>query len=216
MEDLYFLFASLIVLVFSVIAHEVAHGVVANALGDPTARLAGRLTLNPIPHIDPIGSVLVPGVLLALNALTGGGFVIGWAKPVPYNPNNLRNPRMGSALIGAAGPLTNFAIALVAGFAVRLMLAGAIPATEGAIIILTLFAYINLLLGLFNLLPIPPLDGSKVLFAFVRLSYRTQAMLESNGLILVLLFVLLFGSVIFPLVAGLFSLIVGVPLGATL
>lgn len=216
MEDLYFLFASLIVLVFSVIAHEVAHGVVANALGDPTARLAGRLTLNPIPHIDPIGSVLVPGVLLALNALTGGGFVIGWAKPVPYNPNNLRNPRMGSALIGAAGPLTNFAIALVAGLAVRLMLAETLPATEGAIIIMTLFAYINLLLGLFNLLPIPPLDGSKVLFAFVRLSYRTQAMLESNGLILVLLFVLLFGSVIFPLVAGLFSLIVGAPLGAVL
>jgi len=214
--DIYFIFASVVILLFSAVCHEVAHGVIANALGDPTARLLGRLTLNPIPHIDPVGSVLVPGVLAILSATTGSSFIIGWAKPVPYNPANLKNPRTGGALIGAAGPLTNFAIALVFGAALRFMATGAVGVNEGTILIFALITYINLLLGIFNLVPIPPLDGSKVLFAFIPLSRRAQMVLEQNGFVFVLLFVMFFSSVLGPVVSMLFRLITGVTLGSAL
>jgi Zn-dependent protease len=214
--EIFWIIASIIILIFSAVCHEVAHGFVANRLGDPTARLLGRLTLNPIPHIDPVGSLVVPGVLAILSATTGSGFIIGWAKPVPYNPANLRNPRSGSALIGAAGPLTNFAIAIVFGSMVRLMMGGILPATEGAILIFTLITYINIMLGIFNLVPIPPLDGSKVLFALAPLSARTQAMLEQNGFLLVLLFVMFFSSLLSPIVSLLFGLITGISPGSAL
>lgn len=149
MQIFYFL-----VLIFSIILHEVAHGYAAEKLGDPTARYAGRLTLNPIPHIDILGSIILP----LISALSPGGFLFGWAKPVPYNPYNLtRAPRWGEVIVAAAGPLTNFALALI--FSV---LARAI-ADPIVVAICFIGVIVNLWLGFLNLIPIPPLDGSKVL-----------------------------------------------------
>lgn len=147
---------TIIVLIFSIIIHEVAHGYAAYALGDPTAKLSGRLTLNPAPHIDPIGSVLIPGVLV----LTGAGFLFGWAKPVPYNPYNLKNQRWGEAIVGAAGVLTNLAIAVVFAIIARIAFG---MGEAGFAELASLVVFVNLFLGLFNLLPIPPLDGYTVL-----------------------------------------------------
>jgi len=144
------------ILVLSVILHEVAHGYAANWLGDKTAKMAGRLTLNPLPHIDPIGSVIIPALLVISNA----GFMFGWAKPVPYNPYNLRNQRWGEAFVAAAGVLTNLLIAVI--FAVVFRVAEA----QGADMFATLAALVcmvNLMLGMFNLIPIPPLDGFGIL-----------------------------------------------------
>lgn len=143
----------IVILVFSVILHEVAHGYVADLLGDPTARYAGRLTLNPVSHIDPIGSIFLPGIL----ALTSSPFMIGWAKPVPYNPYNLRNQRWGEAMVAFSGPLTNLVLALLGGLAIRLGAQGAFAEIASMVVIT------NLVLAIYNLIPIPPLDGSKVL-----------------------------------------------------
>jgi Zn-dependent protease len=143
-----------IVLIFSIVLHEVAHGYMANWLGDPTARLQGRLTLNPVSHIDPIGSVLLPGLLL----LAQSPMLIGYAKPVPYNPYNLRG-KYGEGLVAFAGPGTNILIALVFGLLIRVSAAQLGPDLVAAFAIIV---YINMLLALFNLMPIPPLDGSKV------------------------------------------------------
>ncbi|MDB5225705.1 MAG: peptidase [Candidatus Adlerbacteria bacterium] len=143
------------VLVLSVVLHEVAHGYMANWLGDPTARLEGRLTLNPISHIDPIGSILLPALLV----ITHSPMLIGYAKPVPYNPYNLRG-KYAEGWVAFAGPGTNIILALIFGLIIRFF-GAQLDAT-----LLTAFgtiAYINMLLALFNLIPIPPLDGSKVL-----------------------------------------------------
>lgn len=184
---LFFFIAGIVILILSVVLHEVAHGWVADKLGDPTARRLGRLTLNPIPHIDPIGSLIVPGILLLLNS----GFLIGWAKPVPYNPFNLKNPNMGGALIAIAGPLTNFAVAGIASVVARILHSNFQDGSmDGAIAIIGFIAFINVILAVFNLFPIPPLDGSKVLFAFLPMSNETKAMLEQNGFLIFLLFIL--------------------------
>ncbi len=145
----------IIVLIVSVILHEVAHGYMANWLGDPTARLQGRLTLNPVSHIDPIGSLALPLLLLVMQS----PMLIGYAKPVPYNPYNLRG-RYGEGLVAFAGPGTNILIALIFGLLVRF---GGVAMPMELIQAFVTVAYINLLLALFNLIPIPPLDGSKVL-----------------------------------------------------
>lgn len=149
----------LIILIFSVVFHEVAHGFVADKLGDPTARLSGRLTLNPLPHLDPIGSIIVPLFLL----LTNAGILFGWARPVPFDPFNLKSPRRDSALISLAGPGTNLVIALLLSILLRLFI------TLGLENILTTISPIivpiitlNLILGIFNLIPIHPLDGFKI------------------------------------------------------
>ena len=152
----------IIVLLFSVVIHEVSHGYVAEYFGDPTARLAGRLTLNPIKHLDPFGFVSLPGFL----AVTHSPFLFGWAKPVPYNPYNLRDPLSGGAKIAAAGPISNFLIALV--FAIAFRIVNAASSSSG--VLLQSFATIvdiNILLAVFNLVPIPPLDGSKLLPAIL-------------------------------------------------
>lgn len=154
MEPLIFI---VVILILSIIIHEVAHGYAANFLGDPTAKLAGRLTLNPIPHIDPIGSLLIPGLL----AVSGTGFLFGWAKPVPYNPYNLRNQRWGEAIVAIAGVATNFLLAVVFALIVRYT-AGA--GMTSAASIAQYVVLVNLSLALFNLIPIPPLDG----FTFLR------------------------------------------------
>jgi Zn-dependent protease len=150
-------------LVVAVILHEVSHGVVALWLGDDTAKQRGRLTLNPVPHIDPFGSIILP----AMGALSGLP-ILGYAKPVPVNPARLRHPRRDMVFVSLAGPTTNFLLMGIAAVAARLMveggadLHGSFEHLRGDIVleILFLFALVNLLLGLFNLLPIPPLDGS--------------------------------------------------------
>ncbi len=147
----------IVVLIFSVILHEVAHGYMAEWLGDPTARLAGRLTLNPISHIDPVGSILLPGLLL----ITHAPILIGYAKPVPYNPYNLRG-KYGEGLVAFAGPATNILIAILFGLCIRFASAQLGP---DLITAFGIIVYVNMLLALFNLIPLPPLDGSKVLGA---------------------------------------------------
>lgn len=147
---------TVIVLILSVIIHEVAHGYAANALGDPTARLAGRLTLNPIPHIDVMGSLVIPGLLV----LTGSGLLFGWAKPVPYNPYNLKDKRFGETFVAIAGVATNILLAII--FVLIARVASGAGMEEFIPLALTI-AWINLFLGLFNLIPFPPLDGFSVL-----------------------------------------------------
>ncbi len=194
---------SIAVLMFSVIAHEVSHGYMAQYLGDPTARLAGRLTMNPIKHIDPIGSILVPIV----THLLPGGFVFGWAKPVPYNPYNLRDQKWGDAKVALAGPLTNFGIALF--FALILRFAAA-DLSAAMFYMMNVIVMINLILGVFNLIPIPPLDGSKVLLNALPFKYRYIGdYLERYSLVLILFFVFFLWDYFFPIVRMLYRLLVG-------
>lgn len=203
------------ILLFSVVVHEVSHGAVANMLGDPTARLMGRLTLNPKPHIDPIGSILVP-LLLMIPALFGAAPVIfGWAKPVPYNPYNLRYKRWGGAIVGMAGPASNFTIAIIFGMALRFMPQTDTPALLGVALIFMVIVYLNLLLGIFNLVPIPPLDGSKLLFSvFPNISPQIRFFLEKNGFIILLAFIFFGFQILFPVIDSVFYFITGTRFGS--
>lgn len=214
MDPFIILIIYIAILLFSVVVHEVSHGAIANMLGDPTARLMGRLTLNPIPHIDPIGSVVVP-LLLMLPVLFGGpAFIFGWAKPVPYNPFNLRYKRWGGAMVASAGPASNLILALVFGLALRFMPALENPAFLGLTAVFTIIVYLNLLLAIFNLVPIPPLDGSKFLFAaFPNIPYQVKFFLEKNGFIVLLLFIFFGFKILFPLIDSAFTLITGRPFG---
>ena len=197
---------SIAVLIFSVIAHEVSHGYMAQYLGDPTARFAGRLTLNPVKHIDPIGSILVPVSLVLLNT----GFVFGWAKPVPYNPYNLRDQKWGDAKVAASGPLTNFGIALIFGLILRF---GATALSAPMIQLIDVIVIINIVLGVFNLVPIPPLDGSKVLMSVLPLRYRYIGQyLERYALVFILVFALFLWQYFLPIIALIYQLFVGLPL----
>ncbi|HEX9007508.1 MAG TPA: site-2 protease family protein [Bacteroidota bacterium] len=157
------------VLLFSIIIHEIAHGWVALRLGDPTAKMLGRLTLNPIPHIDPVGSVLIPLMSLA----AAGSVFIAWAKPVPVDPGNFRRPRRDDILVSLAGPVSNLVLAVLCALAVLLVIpaarllgeSGGESVSQGALFLVRMFyggAYLNIALALFNLLPVPPLDGSHV------------------------------------------------------
>lgn len=184
----------IVVIMLSAVIHEVMHGYAADKLGDPTARYAGRLTLNPIPHLDPFGSVMLPLIL----ALSGSPLFFGWAKPVPYNPYNLvKAPYWGEAIVAFAGPLSNFALALLAAIVIRTGLLS--PELNSVIFIIVM---VNIMLGIFNLIPIPPLDGSKILSAILPLGLRMQydrirAQLEYNpflGFGIVIIFVLVLGG----------------------
>lgn len=192
---------SIAILILSVIIHEVAHGLMADRLGDPTARLQGRLTLNPIKHIDPIGSILVP-IVTSL-----GGFTFGWAKPVPYNPYNLKNKRSGEFLIALAGPVSNLVIALVFGLIIRYMFVGVLtPFLEVSAHIVI----VNIVLAVFNLIPIPPLDGSKLLFAFLPHQYgKLRHTLELYAPILILVVVFFLWNVISPIIWPIFRVFTG-------
>jgi len=200
----------IIVLLFSAVLHEIAHGYEAERLGDDTARRAGRLTLNPLVHLDWFTSVLMPILLIWA---TNGAFFFAAAKPVPYNPNNLKDPRGGSAKIALAGPLTNFLIALIFSIAIRIFIF--LPVSGTLILLLALIVYINIILGIFNLIPIPPLDGSRVLFALLppsRKTYQAMYFLERWGLMLVLLFVLFGFQLVIPIIQSIFTLFTGQPL----
>ena len=205
MQDIGLLF-SLIVLIMSTVVHEVAHGYAAESQGDPTARYAGRLTLNPIPHIDILGSIVVPLFLL----LTGSGYIVGWAKPVPYSEDNLRNKRWGTLVIASAGILANIGLALVFGLSARFsgVLGSFAPAYRQIAVVIT---QINLMLALFNVIPIPPLDGSKILFSLLprKNAREIQAKIEYLSLPLLLVFVVFVWPLVIPLVGHLTTLITG-------
>lgn len=174
---------SLIVLIFSAIIHEVAHGYMALYLGDPTAKMSGRLTLNPVSHLDPFGSILLPLLLVFANT----PFVFGYARPVPYNPYNLRGGKWGPALVAFAGPLSNLLIAFLFGLLFRFGVFTGVAA--GAVFTIIL---INIVLGVFNLIPIAPLDGSKILFALLPYNLRGVEVFMNRYQLLLVLFILIF------------------------
>ena len=186
-----FIVFSVLILVFSVIIHEIAHGWAAYAQGDPTAKLQNRLTLNPIPHIDLFGTILLPGLL----ALIGTPFIFGYAKPVPYNPYNLRNQRWGEALVAIAGVATNIFLAVVFGLLARYAYANGAGTFGDLAALVTL---VNLFLGVFNLLPIPPLDGYSFLRSILPLK-KAMAFREfedrimRGGFLTLIVFLLVFG-----------------------
>ena len=207
---IFFILILLITLGFSVILHEIAHGAVADRLGDPTARLAGRLTLNPISHIDLFWTILLPIFLVVMHS----PIIFASAKPVPYNPYNLRNPRSGSLFIGLAGPFTNIALAAFFGilYQVISMPFAAGIANEGIFLLLRFGVMINAILATFNLLPVPPLDGSKALFAiFPGIPSSVQRFLEQFGIIIVFLIVLAANSLILIPARFIFMAATGLP-----
>jgi len=218
-------------LIISVVFHEYAHGFAAYKLGDNTAKDAGRLTLNPLNHLDPVGSIILPLLLV----LSNSGFIIGWAKPVPYNPYNLRDPKYGDLKVAIGGPATNLMLAIFFGIVARLtpiavhlkysiingffmrendyllgQMSGDLIASIFVISIIACF--INLLLMIFNLIPIPPLDGSKALMAFLPHNWQiTMRRIEPYGFFIII-FLLMFGffNLIWPVLLFLFTLIIGI------
>ncbi|MCK4249785.1 MAG: site-2 protease family protein [Candidatus Omnitrophica bacterium] len=197
------------VLIFAIVVHECAHGWVAYKLGDPTAKTAGRLTLNPLPHIDPIGTVVLPLTLLLLRYLTGMGFIFAWAKPVPVNPVYFSNPRKGMLLVGLAGPVSNFLQAILMALLIRLVLPLHITVLSS---LLFYGVLINIVLGVLNLLPVPPLDGSRILTGLLPLRMaRAYSRLEPMGMfIIILLFSTGFlGAMIWPIIGVLMNLLLG-------
>ncbi len=208
--DLSLTIFQVIVLIFSAVVHEVSHGFMAERLGDPTARLAGRLTLNPLKHLDPMGSVILPLML----SLIPGGVIFGWAKPVPYNPYNLKDPEKGAAMIAAAGPLSNFGIAI--GMSVIYRLLGL--STDSVLLILQsligFIVLINIALAVFNLIPIPPLDGAKVATAILPNSAGgfKSFFRENNpyGWVILIFFIFVGMSFLSPIIYAIAHLLLGI------
>ena len=201
----------LVPVLFSIVIHEVAHGWMAYRLGDPTAKHMGRLTLNPIPHIDPLGTVILPLILLIL-----GGPVFGWAKPVPFNPQNFHshvNIRRGSMWVALAGPGSNLILGFIASF-VLVFLRKFIPLPAAAYMFFSALVGINLFLALLNLVPIPPLDSSKILWGFLPPKYDPYFMMvERYGFLII---VVLLGSgvlshIVLPPFKFLYTLFLSVP-----
>jgi len=204
-------FFLIIILIFSVIIHEIAHGSVAYYLGDPTAKYAGRLTLNPLKHLDPIGSVIVPIFLVIMSQATGGGIIFGWAKPVPVNPYNFRDQKYGSLKVALAGPASNLSVALVFGLILRFF--PGLFFIQGIVLMFSYIVYINILLAVFNLIPVPPLDGSHILFSLLPDSARKIKMFFQQFGMFVLLFIIFFFFPYLTLIINwIFNLITGFPL----
>lgn len=197
----------ILILLFSIVIHEVSHGFMAEYFGDDTARNEGRLTLNPIKHIDPIGSIVIPAILV----LTHAPFFFGWAKPVPYNPNNLSNLKWGTFWVAAAGIISNIFIALVFGIIIRAAKHYQLP--ESFYFITSSIVIVNLALALFNLVPIPPLDGSKILFSLLpRSFYGIVLFLEQYALVLLLVFIVFLANYLYPILVLLYRLFTGLAL----
>ncbi len=197
----------IVVFIFSVIVHEVMHGYVADRLGDPTARMAGRLSLNPLRHIDLLGSVLLPLFLV----LTKAGIIFGWAKPVPYNPHNLyKDYRFGPLKVALAGPAANLLLAVLFGLLARV---GVLYFSAPLFVLFSVITYVNLVLAILNLIPVPPLDGSKIFSVLAPRAFIAFERTGMAGLGIVFLILLLFPHVIILPVEALFQALVGVPLG---
>ena len=191
-----------VIIIPSAIIHEYMHGWVANQLGDPTARYAGRLTLNPRAHVDLWGTFLLP---LMLFIGTGGNFLFAYAKPVPYNPYNLKDQRWGPVWVALAGPGSNFVLAAIFGLFLQFL-----PLPVSAAALASVVVYANVLLAVFNLVPIPPLDGSKLLFALLPDSlYHIKVQLERYGFMLLLIFIFFFFQLISPFIAFFYNLFTG-------
>lgn len=209
MEQAFLIAFYLITLIYSIILHEVSHGVVALWMGDKTAKYAGRLSLEPMRHIDPFGSVILPLVMIFTT-----GFAFGWAKPVPYNPFNLRYKKWGEVFVALSGPITNYLLAFLAAIVASLVnvsmsqkfiivqnlmsaqwdaLVIDVVGSPAAIIfvICAMIIFWNVILGTFNLIPLPPLDGSKLLYMFVPLKPQTRLLLEQWGLFIILIFLVI-------------------------
>jgi Zn-dependent protease len=197
-----------VVFIYSVVIHELSHGLAARAMGDDTAERMGRLTLNPLKHIDIFGSVVLP---LLMFIVSQGSFVFGYAKPVPYNPNNLRDTKYGPIKVALAGPASNIIVALIFGLLIRFY-----PSFAPATIIPTLFGiivYYNLLLAIFNLFPIPPLDGHWVLVTLLPARYNAfKAWLYRYSIFLLLFFIFFIFQFIYPIVPWAYHLITGLSL----
>ncbi len=195
-----------VVLIFSIIVHEVAHGLIAEREGDPTARVLGRITLNPLKHIDWLGSVVLPLVLILSNA----GFVVGWAKPVPYNPDHLRHGRKSEAKVSIAGIVVNLSIAIFFALVIRaavLFNIGTIPLIDAASIIVL----INIVLAFFNSIPLAPLDGFRFLSAVLPVrAIPTMRFIERISLPLLLIFIVFGWNLVAPAVFWLFRLLTGI------
>lgn len=190
-----------LVIIPSAILHEWSHGFAADKLGDPTPRLAGRLTINPIPHIDPWGTLLMPFLLFFL---TSGSFMFAYAKPVPFNPLALRLRKYGSAVVGVAGPLANLIVAFGLGLVIRFMDMSSF--TE----FLSIVVYANILLAIFNLVPIPPLDGHHVLFSVLPDKfYAAKVWLQRYGFVILIVFLLFLFDYLRPVMDWLFTLATG-------
>ena len=197
----------IVILVFSIVFHEVAHGWVALQKGDTTARDAGRLTLNPIPHIDIFGTILFPLFLI----LTRSPFLFGWAKPVPVDPRRFRETKKDMAVVGASGPASNFLLAIIAGILFRLIASSgsASPALTQALFFAVM---INLVLAVFNLIPVPPLDGSKIVMGFMSNEMAMQySRIGRFGffIIFALFFLGVIQRILFPIVNFFLVLIIG-------
>ena len=197
---------SLVVLLLSVMIHELAHGYVAASLGDLTAKYQGRLTLNPLKHLDPFGSIILP--LLLLIATQGQGPIFGWAKPVPVNPNNFKDQKWGTLKVAIAGPSTNFAIAIIFGLFIRFF---SFPSLAPLIQLLSIVVFYNFLWGIFNLVPIPPLDGSWILFRFLPEGLeKIKAVFQQYGLFILIFFIFFGGLTGLGILAQLlYNLVVG-------
>ena len=194
--------AFLIILALVISLHEAAHAYVANLLGDPTARLLGRVSLNPTAHIDPVGTVIVPILLFIISQ---GRFVFGWAKPTPINPLNFSRPRRDSAITAFAGPASNFAAAVVFSVIFRL-----VPSE-----IFLFLVTINLILGLFNLIPVPPLDGYKVLLGLLpREAALRLSAIENYGPVVLILFLFVFFRFLSPVLISLINTLLNLLVGA--
>jgi Zn-dependent protease len=204
--DISFIF-QILILIFSVVIHEVSHGYAALMQGDVTAKYAGRLTLNPIKHLDPIGSVILPTIL----ALLPGGLMFGWAKPVPYNPYNLKNKRWGEVIVAAAGPISNLVIAGVFGLLIRF--SEYLALGKSFVDLSIIVVLINVVLAIFNLMPIPPLDGSKILFGFFpKQTLKLETIFNKYSLILLLIFIFFVWQYLTPIIIFITQIFTGLKL----
>ena len=198
---------SLIVLLFSVMIHEIAHGYVAFTLGDSTAKYEGRLTLNPLKHLDTFGSIILH--LLLLLATAGQGPIFGWAKPVPVNPYNFKDQKWGALKVAISGPLTNFGIAIIFGLFIRFL---NLPLNAPFAQLLAIITIYNFMWGLFNLIPIPPLDGSWILFRLLPQSWnKVKFVLQQYSLFILIFFIFFYGLTgLLDIAQLLFQLVTGI------